>query len=82
MTNADTPAIATEGIIEDAKNPFTGLAYKVPDKSDYVKISLPDAESTRKRMNKKYTIPNDVWWTVSGEITKGENWQQIYPFGK
>lgn len=82
MTNADTPAIATEGIIENAKNPFTGLAYKVPDKREYVKISLPDAESTRKRMNKKYTIPNDVWWTVSGDITKGENWQQIYPFGK
>lgn len=82
MTNADTPALATAGIIENAKNPFTGLEYAIADKSEYVKISLPPAESTRNRFNKKYRIPNDVWWTVSGDITKANNWKQIYPFGE
>ena len=82
MTNCDTPAIATKGIIENAKNPFTSLPYEISDKSDFVKISLPEAESTRNRFNKKYRIPNDVWWTVSGDITKDENWKQIYPFGE
>ncbi len=33
-------------------------------------------------MNKKYIIPNNAWWTVSGDITKDENWKQIYPFGE
>ncbi|MBR6142761.1 MAG: YidC/Oxa1 family membrane protein insertase [Treponema sp.] len=82
MTNCDTPAIATKGIIEQAKNPFTGLPYEISDKSNYVQISLPEAESTRNRMNKKYIIPNNAWWTVSGDITKDENWKQIYPFGE
>jgi len=81
MTNADTPAIATQGIIEKAKNPFTGQEYKVENKDDYVKISLPEAESTRNRNNTLYSIPNDVWWTVKGDIYKKDNWQQIYPFG-
>ena len=82
MTNADTPALAAEGIIENAKNPFTSLPYDVPNKADFVKISVPDAESTRNRNNTTYRIPNDVWWTVSNDITKAENWKQIFPFGE
>lgn len=84
MTNADTPAIATEGIVENAKNPFTNMKYKLSDeeKGEYIKICHPQAESTRKRMNTQYTIPNDNWYTVSGDITKAENWKQIFPFGE
>lgn len=84
MTNADTPAIATEGIIENAKNPFTKLPYKLTqeEKKQYIKICKPQAESTRNRLNTQLRIPNDVWWTVSDDIFKAENWQQIYPFGE
>lgn len=82
MTNCDTPAIALKDIVDNPKNPFTGLPYNIQDKAEFVKISLPEAESTRNRNNTKYIIPNDVWWTVKDDITKAENWQQIFPFGK
>lgn len=84
MTNADTPALALEGINDEAENPFTNMKYKLSaeEKKDYTKICKPQAESTRNRENKKYTIPNDVWWTVSDDIYKDENWKQIFPFGK
>ncbi|MCR5723554.1 MAG: YidC/Oxa1 family membrane protein insertase [Treponema sp.] len=84
MTNADTPALATDGIIPGAKNPFTGLDYALSpeEKQAYVKICKPQAESTRNRYHTQFTIPHDVWWTVHGDITKSENWEQIFPFGK
>ena len=84
VTNADTPALALEGINDEAENPFTNMKYKLSaeEKKDYTKICKPQAESTRNRENKKYTIPNDVWWTVSDDIYKDENWKQIFPFGK
>lgn len=82
MTNADTPALALRGIVGDARNPFTNFPYEPADKGEYVKISIPQAESTRHRLNKKYRIPNDVWWTVSGDITRAGNWRQIFPFGE
>ena len=84
MTNADTPAIATAGIIENAENPFTHTKYAMSEaeKQDYVKICKPQAESTRNRYHTKLTIPNNVWWTVKDDIFKAENWKQIFPFGE
>jgi len=84
MTNADTPAIALEGIVDNAKNPFTNLKYKLSaeEKKNFVKICKPQAESTRNRYHTKLSIPNDVWWTVSDDIFNSENWKQIYPFGE
>lgn len=84
MTNADTPAFATEGIIDNAKNPFTDLPYALSqsEKKEYVKICKPQAESTRNRYHTTFTIPNNVWWTVTDDIYQSENWKQIYPFGK
>ncbi len=82
MTNADTPAIATKDIFPNAKNPFTGLEYDLPNKDEFVKICHPNAESTRNRDHTKLIISNDDWYTVSGDITKNENWKQIFPFGE
>ena len=86
MTNADTPALATKGLIENAANPFQKTPYDVTlwdgEKSDYVKICHPLSESTRNRAHTKLSIPNDIWYTVKDDIFKAENWQRIYPFGE
>ncbi|MBR4630658.1 MAG: YidC/Oxa1 family membrane protein insertase [Treponema sp.] len=84
MTNADTPALAVEGIIENAKNPFSGFPYALSDteKPQYVKICKPLSESTRNRLHTRLKIPNDAWWTVKNDIFKNENWEKIYPFGE
>lgn len=61
MTNADAPSIAVEGIVENAKNPFTGNPYKVENKYDYMKIYTGPTESTRNRKNTKFNGSKDDW---------------------
>ena len=79
MTNADTSAIATDGIFENAKNPFTGNPFAVKDKMDYIKITVGPAESMRIRFNRKYDISDDEWVTVKDDIFKPENWSRYHP---
>lgn len=74
MTNADTTAIATEGISENPCNPFTNNPFKVKDKNSYVKISTAQAESTRIRNNPQFKIADNQWVTVKDDIYKAENW--------
>ena len=74
MTNADTPYLATRGIIENASNPFTGLPFKIDDKNSYVKILTANAESTRIRKRSAFSSREDEWYCVHDDIFKNENW--------
>ena len=75
MTNADTPALALEGIIPDAKNPFTGFPLAPADKSQYVKIMTAPPKSTRIRKRMQFSIAKDEWFTVKDDIYVLENWK-------
>ena len=75
MTNADTPAIALEGIVPNAKNPFTGVPLAPADKSEYVKIMTSQAQSTRIRKQARFDIAKDEWFTVKDDIFVNENWK-------
>ena len=79
MTNADTPALATENIIKDAKNPFTKNELKVEQnkKSDFVKIAYAPVENLRSRNNKKFKVSENEWFTVKDDIFKEENWSYL-----
>lgn len=78
MTNADTPYLMTEGIIPNAINPFTNNPLKVDNKNEYIKIAVPNSESTRIRHNYKFNINSDNWYTVKDNIYKIENWSHYY----
>ena len=75
MTNADTPALALEGIIPNAKNPFTGVPLKPTDKFQYVKIMTAPPQSTRIRKQTRFDIAKDEWFTVKDDIYVPENWK-------
>ena len=76
MTNADTPRLAIEGIIPDAKNPFTGVPLAPADKSEFVKILYaPTGQSTRTRKHSKFVVAKDEWFTVRDNIFVKENWK-------
>ncbi len=77
MTNADTPALALQGIAENPVNPFTGNKLTVADKNDYVKIAYAPVENMRSRKNIKFKVDDDEWFTVHDDIYKDENWSQI-----
>ncbi len=74
MTNADTPYIATKDIIQNAKNPFTDVPFKIDDKDSYIKIQLAQAQSTRIRHETQFKVQKDEWFTVHDDIYKDENW--------
>ncbi|MCR5290530.1 MAG: membrane protein insertase YidC [Treponema sp.] len=76
MTNADVPALATEGIIPDARNPFTNNPLKVADKAAYIKISYAPGESTRNRDHTQFTIKDTDWYTVHDDVRIGTNWSR------
>ena len=78
MTNADTPYLVTKDIINNACNPFTGSPLYVQNKNDYVKIAVPNSESTRIRHNIKFKINNDNWYTVHDNIYDKQNWSHYY----
>ncbi|MBD5412787.1 MAG: membrane protein insertase YidC [Treponema sp.] len=75
MTNADTPAIALEGIISNAKNPFTGVPLAPTNKSEYVKIITSRAQSPRTRNHTQFIAKKDECFTVKDDIYVNENWK-------
>ncbi len=77
MTNVDTGTLATQNLIPDAKNPFTGLSYTDINKLDYIKITYPTPESTHNRHNLRFKVPNDEWYYVDTNIRKDEYWKRI-----
>ena len=77
MTNADTPFLATKGVIENARNPFTKNSFEVADKSGFVKIAYAPVENLRSRHNTKYKVKDNEWYTVRDDIFKDENWGRL-----
>ena len=79
MTNADTPALATDKVIADARNPFTKSLFAVENKDEYVKIMVAPGESTRNRNNRQFKVSSNQWFTVKDDIFEDANWQQYAP---
>lgn len=74
MTCADVPAIATEGIIEDPVNPFTGKRLGYGDKAvkpQYIFMSTNTDIGTN---NGNQFLPAG-WYTVWDDMRKPENWK-------
>lgn len=80
MTNADTPYLATSGILkpEEQINPFTNKPLKKENKNDYVKIDLARSQSTRNRYKSGWDIPENAWFTVHDNIYRNENWSPLF----
>ena len=76
MTNADVPSLLLSGIVEKAKNPFTGNEISVPSpkRASGVVLThnfLPGANGLY-----TFTIPEADWYTVSESIFDSKNWQK------
>ncbi|MBR3142726.1 MAG: sulfatase-like hydrolase/transferase, partial [Clostridiales bacterium] len=75
MTNADTPTIATSGLIKDPVNPFTGNPINSEQKYDapYIFFSN-DFEIDYSGSN---TFLPGSWFTVEGDPHLSENWKYL-----
>ncbi|MGN0728803.1 YidC/Oxa1 family membrane protein insertase [Treponema sp.] len=77
MTNADTPALLTEGIIENPVNPFTGKAVNSKMKENGALVSTSNLFMPHHSSSKNiFTVDPNDWYLVSGNIFESQNWQQ------
>ena len=76
MTNADTPLLAMDGLIENPVNPFTGKALTNESKYDGPQHVI----YSRKwdvRENNGYTFQSDQWFAVDGNVQDGSSWSYL-----
>lgn len=77
MTNADVPAIALEGLMEQPVNPFTGTPITNEAKKEG-NLLITTAELFDQ--NPEYTLDTDdaAWYTITGEdIFDKNNWKKV-----
>ncbi len=75
MTNADTPSIATAGIINDPKNPFTGAPINSAPKNG--KQTVFFSNDFELDYSGSYTFLPGAWYSVEGDPHVPENWQYL-----
>lgn len=76
MTNADTPALAVEGLIENPVNPFTGNALDGHEKTEEeIKIIYSQDWDTERNNGNRFW-PAD-WYTVKDSPYDLDNWEYI-----
>ena len=76
MTNADTPTLAMEGLIDNPVNPFTGKAINNDEKFAHPQKVLgafaPDIETNN---GTKYI--EEIWFSVEKDMRDKNNWTVI-----
>jgi hypothetical protein len=76
MTNADTPFLATEQIIENPVNPFTGVPLQA-QKEQGVTISSSDLWEPGYHAKNYFKINPDEWFYIHDNIFDPANWKGV-----
>ena len=74
MTNADTPYIATNGLIENPVNPYTGNPLRLCDSNEDQLIYISEEWNVNYNNGTQYVDPEGFWLTVRENIWDDENW--------
>jgi hypothetical protein len=74
MTNADTPALAVRGIIDDAVNPFTGNPLISDDRPEEQIIYISERHNIYTNNGNQFEDPNGYFLSVHDNIFEEENW--------
>lgn len=74
MTNADVPTLATEGIISNPVNPFTGKTISSDRKKEPVVIIEGDLNEENTEVK---VIPYKTYLTVHDNIFDENNWERL-----
>ena len=79
MCNADVPFLATEGLIENPVNPYTGNPITSEENKENGLI-LTSNTKHRAREHKKnnFDISDNEWYVVKDNIFDNENWSKLY----
>ena len=75
MTNADTPTIATSGLIKDPVNPFTG--NPIDSEQKYNTPYIYFSNDFELDYSGSYTFLPGSWFTFEGDPHDPQNWQYL-----
>ena len=76
MTNADTPTLAMQGLIDNPLNPYTGNPIFQPEAKDGIMYVLY-TDNWSAESNTGNTFTNSIWYTVSNkDVLDKNNWQK------
>ncbi len=80
MTNADTPALALKGIVENPVNPFTNKPINLDYKTNGVFVTIDDIFMPHhSKSSNIFTVKDDYWYKIKDNIFIDENWIQEVP---
>lgn len=79
MTNADVPTLATNGLIEDPRNPFTGKAINSDEKTAHDQFIILDWQWDVTINNGNTFLPSD-WGRVHDNLWDPDNWAFLDDF--
>ena len=75
MTNADVPALAAKGLINEPVNPFTGKALDSGEKEAHAQYVIVSGEASTNTNNGTTFLPAD-WYSVCDNIWDKGNWRK------
>ena len=76
MTNADVATLATEDVIENPVNPFTG-AYINNDVKNNGELWITDSEHFTITDGNTFDTSDGHWWSVHDDIFNMDNWMKL-----
>ena len=76
MTNADVPTLATQGVIEGATNPFTGVAITSDEKYAHDQL-VTSSQNWETSENNTFDTTDSPWYSVHDDIFDPSNWKRI-----
>ena len=80
MTNADTPTLAVEDVIENPVNPFTGNEIHSDVKYESVQYVTDSGNwSINENKGTTFDTSDGSWYSVHDDIFKEENWAYAAP---
>ena len=74
MTNADVPVLAAEGVIEGARNPFTGKPLTSDEKTAHDQLILT-GRAYNVNKNNGTAFQASTWAAVTGDIWDRDDWE-------
>ena len=78
MTNADTPILAFDGVIQDPVNPFTNNPINQDGKAGDILIYSSEEVNVNTNNGTRFKDPNGFWVSVHDDIRNKKNWS-LYP---
>lgn len=81
MTNADVPTIATENIVSNATNPFTGNTINNLGKSAEMQYVL-GSDKWETRVNNGTKFLPGIWFSVKDDVRDSNNWEVVQEYSE